>query len=123
MLYVMKDKIVTNQINGFMNFIRQQGVVGLAVGLVLGTSIKSFVDSIVNNIVNPLIGYFIGGVDLSDKAFCLTKSTDPAVACQNSLAYGQVITNLIGFITISAIVYFFVKGLRLDKLDIPADKK
>lgn len=123
MLYVMNDKLVTKQINGFMNFIRQQGVVGLAVGLVLGTSIKSFVDSIVNNLVNPVIGYFIGGVDLSDKSICLTKSTDSLEVCRNSLAYGQVITNLISFIIIAAIVYFFVKGLKLDKLDIPVDKK
>lgn len=120
----MKNNRVKNQVSGFMHFVRQQGVVGLAVGLLLGTAVKSFVDSIVINIVNPIIGFFMGGVDLSDKAICLSSAKDPTSgACTNNLAYGLVITNLISFISVAAIVYFFVKGLRLDRIDEPSNKK
>lgn len=116
----MKKNVVKKQVSGFMHFVRQQGVVGLAVGLMLGTAIKSFVDSIVLNIVNPIIGYLLGGVDLSDKAVCLSSATDPSTGiCTNSLGYGRVITNLISFISVAAIVYFFVKGLKLDRIDEP----
>jgi large conductance mechanosensitive channel len=120
----MKKNVVKKQVSGFMHFVREQGVVGLAVGLVLGTSVKSFVDSLVVNIANPIIGYLLGGVDLSDKAICLSSATDPVSGvCTNNLAYGRVITNLISFITVSALVYFFVKGFKLDRIDIKAEKK
>lgn len=117
------NKKVKEQVSGFMHFVRQQGVVGLAVGLMLGSGVKSFVDSIVLNIVNPIIGFLIGGVDLSDKAVCLSSATDPVTgACTNNLSYGIVLTNLISFISVAAIVYFFVKGLKLDRIDEPNNK-
>lgn len=119
----MKKNNVKQQVNGFMHFVRQQGVVGLAVGLMLGTAVKSFVDSIVINIVNPIIGLMLGNVDLSDKAVCLSSKVDPATGvCSNNLAYGSVISNLISFISVAAIVYFFVKGLKLDRIDEPVKK-
>lgn len=119
----MKKNVVKKQVSGFMHFVRQQGVVGLAVGLMLGTAVKSFVDSIVLNIVNPLIGIMLGGVNLSNKAVCLSSSLDPATGvCRNNLAYGLVISNLISFISVAAIVYFFVKGLKLDRIDETSTK-
>lgn len=119
----MKKIKVQNQVRGFMYFVRQQGVVGLAVGLMLGTAVKSFVDSIVLNIVNPLIGFLIGDVDLNDKIICLGTKTDPITGvCTNSLSYGKVLTNLISFISVAAIVYFFVRGLKLDRIDLPESK-
>ena len=48
-------------LQGFIDFIREQGVVGLAVGLVLGVASKSVIDSLVNNIFNPVIGVLTGG--------------------------------------------------------------
>ena len=114
----MKNNTVTKQVGGFMHFVRQQGVVGLAVGLMLGTAVKSFVDSIVLNVVNPIVGYFFGGVNLNDKAVCLSSATDSSTGlCINNIAYGRVITNLISFISVAAIVYFFVHGLKLDRID------
>jgi large conductance mechanosensitive channel protein len=103
--------VVEKQLKGFMLFVRQQGVVGLAVGLVLGTAIKSVVDSLVASILNPLIGLLTGGVNLNDKFFCLSKS---GTECVNKLAYGSFISTVISFLTIAAVVYFGVKGLKLD---------
>ncbi len=112
------DKILAKQLGGFMHFVREQGVVGLAVGLVLGTAIKSVVDSLVANILNPVIGLVTGGVNLNDKYLCLAKD---AGQCANKLAYGPFISTLKGFVTIAALVYFGVKALHLDKLDISKD--
>ena len=112
------ELIMRKQIGGFMLFVREQGVVGLAVGLVLGTAIKSVVDSMVANILNPVIGLVTGGVNLNDKYVCLART---AGQCSNKLAYGSFISTLISFIAIAAVVYFGVKGLKLDKLDIAKD--
>ncbi len=101
-------------LQGFVDFVREQGVVGLAIGLVLGVAAKSVVDSLVANIFNPIIGLLGAGGSLENKFACL-KSVNGA--CTNKLGYGHVISDLISFLIIAAIVYFVVKSLKLDKLD------
>lgn len=98
-------------LQGFVDFMREQGVVGLAVGLILGVASKSVVDSLVANIFNPVIGLLAGGGSLTSKAACLNDS------CTSKLGYGQVISDLLSFMIIVAIVYFAIKGLKLDRLD------
>jgi large conductance mechanosensitive channel len=106
---------------GFIDFIREQGVVGLAVGLVLGVAAKSVVDSLVNNIFNPIIGLLgAGGGGLETKYVCLRSS---AGLCSNKLGFGHLLSDILSFIIVAAVVYFAVKGLKLDKLDKPKDKK
>lgn len=101
-------------IQGFVNFIREQGVVGVAVGLILGLSIKSVADSLVANIINPLIRTLGSGDSITNSYVCLNTVDN---ACQNKLAYGALLGDLLSFVVIAAAVYFIVKGLRLDKLD------
>jgi large conductance mechanosensitive channel len=106
---------IKRQFYGFMDFIREQGVIGLAVGLTLGTAVTVFVKSIVDNIINPLIGAVLpGGADLSTKYVCLTAENGQ---CINKLSWGGVVSNFISFLAIAAIIYFVVRGLKLDKLD------
>ena len=93
-------------------------MVGLAVGLVLGFASKSVVDSLVNNIFNPVVGVLMGGVNLADRYICI-KSTSGV--CVSKVGYGQLISDIIGFMIIAGVVYFVVKGLKLDKLDKPKD--
>ncbi len=102
-------------LQGFVDFIREQGVVGLAVGLVLGVAAKSVVDSLVNNIFNPVVGLAAGGGELGSKYVCLKTVGS---ACTNKLGYGRLLSDLISFVIVAFIVYFVVKGLKLDKLDI-----
>ena len=101
-------------LQGFVDFVREQGVVGLAVGLVLGVAAKSVVDSLVQNIFNPIIGLLYGGGDLSTKYWCL-KTTEGV--CKSKLGYGSFMNALLSFLIVAATVYFVVKGLKLDKLD------
>lgn len=99
---------MNSKMQGFMDFIRNQGVVGLAVGFILGGAVSKMVSSLVDNIINPLIGALLGKVDLVDKAFNVGGV---------SLMYGAFISTLVDFIIIAAVVYFGVKALGLDKLD------
>lgn len=102
---------------GFVDFIREQGVVGLAVGLILGVAAKSVVDSLVQNVFNPLIGLFYGGGDFSTKFFCLKSSVESGKSvCKSKLGYGSFINALISFVIVAASVYFLIKMLKLDKL-------
>ena len=104
---------------GFVTFVREQGVVGLAVGLVIGTAVKSLVDSLVTNIVNPILGALFGGVNLNSKQFCLNSAH---YVCKNAISWGAFISSVISFLTIAVIIYYVVHGLHLDKLDKKKDK-
>lgn len=106
-------------LQGFVDFIREQGVVGLAVGLTLGIASKGVVDSIVQNIFNPIIGVLAGGESLATKASCLHSVN---AVCTNKLGWGQVLSDILSFLIVAALVYFVVKGLKLDRLDKPKQK-
>ena len=94
--------------SGFTTFIREQGVVGLAVGFILGGAVGKIVSSLVDNIINPVIGLALGKVDLADKMTTIGNA---------SIKWGAFIATLVDFIIIAAVVYFGVKALGLDKLD------
>lgn len=105
-------------LQGFVNFVREQGVVGLAVGLILGIASKSVIDSLVNNIFNPIVGLLTGGVTLENKTVCLNRVGE---VCKTSLGYGRFFSDLISFMIVAAVVYLVVKKLKLDKLDKKKD--
>ena len=109
---VVKEK-AQYRANDFKEFIRNQGVVGLAVGLVLGVQVKAVVDQIVASFINPVLGIILpGGGGLADKSFALTIGEKEA-----TFSYGAFISVMISFVTVAMLVYFGVKALRLDKLE------
>ena len=114
-----RESFVGKQVGGFMNFVREQGVVGLAVGLAIGTAATVLVKSLVDNIIMPLVGKLLpGSGSLATKSSCLS-STDGV--CTNVMNWGLVLSNLISFLVIAAVIYFVVKGFNLDKLDKKKD--
>lgn len=114
----IKVPSILSPFQGFVDFIREQGVVGLAIGIVLGAQIKSLVDSFVLSFVNPLLGLLLPGKgDLGTKALTVTNGGKVAV-----FAWGAFLMQLISFIIVAAIVYFVVRGLKLDKIDKKKEK-
>lgn len=94
---------------GFVVFIREQGVVGLAVGFLLGGAVSKLVSAFVTDIINPIIGGLIGLDGLKGASFHIGSA---------NFLWGDFLTTLIDFIIVAAVVYYGVKGLRLDRLDI-----
>ena len=94
---------------GFINFILEQGAVGLAVGFILGGAVSKVVTAIVADLVNPILGMLLGVVGgLKESSFQLGSA---------KILYGDLISTAIDFAVIALVVYFGVKLLRLDKLD------
>lgn len=99
---------------GFIEFIREQGVVGLAVGFILGTAISKVVSSLVTDIINPLLGLILGSTEgLQSASFSIGKAT---------ILWGNFVSILIDFLVIAFVVYYGVKKLGIDKLDKKSDK-
>lgn len=94
---------------GFIDFIREQGVVGLAVGFILGGAVSKLVAALVTDIVSPLLGLALGQVSGLKEAYIEVGSA--------KILYGDLINTAIDFIVIAMVVYIGVRILGLDKLD------
>lgn len=104
-----KQEQKKNGLSGFMEFIRTQGVVGLAVGFLLGGAVSKVVSSLIEDIVNPVLSVILGAVGGLETAVL---QIGPI-----ALMWGSFLSSVIDFIVIAFIVYFGVKGLGLEKLD------
>lgn len=104
-----------SQAKSFFEFIRTQGVVGLAVGLVLGGAVGVMVKSLVDNIVMPPLGFLLGSTEgLKGLSFVIGKTSNGADAV---LRYGIFLNDLINFVVIALVIYLLVSLLKIDKLD------
>lgn len=102
-------QVYTNPMKGFIEFIREQGVVGLAVGFILGGAVSKLVSALVTDLINPLLGVALGAVGGLKSASVQIGSA--------TLLYGDLVSVAIDFIVVALVVYFGVKLLRLDKLE------
>ena len=98
---------------GFMDFVREQGVVGLAVGFILGGAVSKVVTALVTDIINPLLGMALGAVgNFKTASFGIGSA---------QILYGDLISVLIDFLVVALVVYFGVKTIGLHKLDKPKE--
>ncbi len=108
----------------FRAFVLRGNVVDLAIGVVIGAAFTAIVNAIVSGLINPLVS-FVGTGDLSKKAFCIgcgTSAKHPHI-----FNYGQVISAIITFVIVAAVVFFFVVKpvnhlMEMFKSDQPAEK-
>ncbi len=94
---------------GFMEFVRKQGVVGMAVGLAVGAAVAAFVDDLVEGIVSPIIGAVLGDVGLSELSTTVGDVT---------MNYGKALASFIAFLSTALVVYMLVKMIGADKWDV-----
>lgn len=80
----------------FMAFLKNYGVIGLAIGVVIGGKVNDLVGSIVEGVINPIIAMATGGADFS----ALTAGP---------FLIGKVITALINFLIVAFLVFWFAK--------------
>lgn len=113
------------QAKGFMDFVREQGVVGLAVGLAIGTQAGATVKALVEGFINPIVAFVVGsqdglleaswniiGQDTAETDYWLTLGERTLV-----VQWGAIFSSLITLLAVAAVIYFIVKGFKLDKLD------
>lgn len=114
--------VSVSQVGGFLTFIREKGVIGLAVGLAIGTAATGVVTQIVSAVITPtvslLLGYF-GLESLRSLNFVAKRATDGTPII--TYAVGDLIDALIKFLAVALVIYFVVMGLKLDKLDKKKD--
>ncbi len=109
---------MVKHLKGFLDFVREQGVVGLAIGLAVGTQAAILVRDIITSLVDPIIGLIIGNPKGLQAA-----QWDVTIAGRSAtFAFGLLLYSLIVFMSVCLVVYFVVHGLKLDKIDKKKDK-
>ncbi len=107
-----KKPFVARHLEGFGTFVREQGIVGLAVGLVLGTAASTLVNSLINNIIMPPLGFLLGSSEgLKGLYWELGETATGEMA---RLQYGAFVSDFINFLVIAWVVYIVVKWLRVE---------
>jgi large-conductance mechanosensitive channel len=102
-------------VSGFVDFIREHAIVGLAIGFVLGTQVQTVVKQIISSFIDPLfVLIFPGNKALSARTFTLHLDGRSA-----NFGWGAVVFALLDFIFIAFAVYAIIKLFNLDKLDKP----
>jgi large conductance mechanosensitive channel len=92
---------------GFKDFVMRGSVIDLAVAFVIGAAIVAVIASIVEWIITPLIAAIFGKPDLGSVG---RFEINDAV-----FSIGEVLTALINFLAIAAVVYFLIV-LPMNKL-------
>jgi large conductance mechanosensitive channel len=86
-------------LSGFKQFLLRGNVVDMAVGIVIGAAFVSVVQGFVRDLLTPLIAAAGGKPDFSQLSFNVHNS---------KFAYGDFINDVVSFLIVAAVVYFFV---------------
>lgn len=83
----------------FRDFVLKGNVVDLAVAVVIGAALGAVIASLVEYMVMPLIALIIGKPDFTSLVFSISGT---------EFGYGQVLTTLITFLGVAAVVFFAI---------------
>lgn len=87
-------------VDGFISFLQEYGIIGLAIAVVMGNATKDLVNAVVANVIMPIIEVVLPG-----------ESWREAVWAVGTIEFGvgQLIGALLDFTIIALIIYLFVK--------------
>ena len=114
---IVSAAIKDTHMGGFVNFIREQGVVGLAVGLAIGTAVGDTVKKLVTAFIDPLVQLIVG----SQQGLQSASFTVEIAGRKGEFLYGAFVSSLITLIAVAFVVYAIIHFLKLDKLDKKKD--
>ncbi|SDS30205.1 large-conductance mechanosensitive channel protein MscL [Corynebacterium timonense] len=97
-------------LTGFRDFILRGNVVDLAVGVVIGSAFTAIVTAFSDSIINPLLNVF-GGAEVGGLKLTILPGRD-----DTALDFGMLLTAIINFLLIAAVVYFLIVT-PMNKLD------
>lgn len=108
---------VKGHVDGFLDFIRTQGVVGLAVGLAIGTAAGDTVKKLVEGFINPIVQFIVGsGTTLATATWKFE-----ALGRTATFAWGAAVSSAITLVATALVIYWLIHVFKLDKLDKKKD--
>ena len=99
--------------SGFVDFIRTQGVIGLAVGLAIGAAAGDTVKKLVEGFINPIVQFIVG----SQAALANAEWKLELFGREADFKWGAFVSSLITLLATALVIYLIINWLKLDKLD------
>jgi large conductance mechanosensitive channel len=99
--------------NGFVEFLRTQGVIGLAVGLAIGTAAGATVKTLVEGFINPIVQFIVGtreGLEANVWHVELWGRTA-------DFKWGAFVSSAITLVATAFVIYLIIHFAKLDRLD------
>jgi large-conductance mechanosensitive channel len=103
-------------VGGFVNFLREHSVVGLAIGFVIGLQAQLLVKQLVDSFISPAFTLFFGQ-SLTHRTFTLHFHSH-----MGTFGWGAFVYGLLNFLFVLAAIYAIFKYLKLDRLDKPKEE-
>ena len=110
-------ELVQEPIDGFVGFLKEYAVVGLAVGFAVGSQAQQVVKQILSSFIDPAF-ILLFGKALSDRTFTLHFRDHNA-----NFGWGALIYAILNFIFVLAVIFAIIKFFQLDKLSDKAKAK
>ncbi len=111
------DEIVRRQVGGFVHFMREKAVVGLAVGFIVGQQAQGLIKQLVDSFLTPFINAIVGN-NLQERKFALIPGSP-----ETTISWGKFVYVAINFMLVLLAIYAIIKFFKLDKLDLPKEVK
>jgi large-conductance mechanosensitive channel len=106
-----------NPVSGFVGFLREHAVVGLAVGFIIGQQAQGLVKLLQSTFIDPAF-QVVFGEKLTTRTFMITSRGKDV-----PFHWGEFANGLLNFLFVLAAIYAIIKVFNLDKLDKPKEKK
>ena len=110
---VAKKTFQGSHLAGFMDFIREQGVIGLAVGLAIGTAAGDTVKKLVEGFISPIVQFIVGSKE-GLEAVSLRVEMLGRVA---EFKWGAFVSSAITLVATAFVIYLIINLAKLNKLD------
>jgi large conductance mechanosensitive channel len=104
------DEVVREQYAGFVHFLRDYAVVGLAVGFIIGQQAQTLIKQLLDSFVTPLLTVIIGQ-NVQTKSFSIASGSHQA-----TVAWGKFVYVFLDFACVMIFIYAVVKIFKFDKL-------
>lgn len=101
------------QASGFIEFIRTQGVIGLAVGLAIGTAAGDTVKVLVQSFINPAVKLIAGSRDALEKSVWHVE----VFGREADFGWGAFVSSAITLLATAFVIYLIIHFAKLDRLD------
>src|SRR5687768_13332026 len=89
-------------VSEFVAFLKQYGVVGMAIAVIIGGKLNEFVSSLVNDLIMPLI---------FQPALRAANVEDIRQLSANGVLYGKFLGATLDFLIVAVVVFMFAKWI------------
>lgn len=86
----------------FVDFLKNYGVVGLAIAVIIGGKLNALVDAVVKELLMPLVGLLLPSGDWRNLAITLGET---------KFGIGPVLAAMIDFLIVAAVVFIIAKKI------------